>query len=36
MDKRMLASYNKDIYPNGFYIGNLALKNSNQLQGDSG
>ena len=32
MDPRMLASYNKDIYPNGFYIGNLALKNSNQLQ----
>ena len=36
MDKRMLASYNKDIYPNGFYIGNLALKNSNKLQVPTG
>ena len=36
MDPRMLASYSKDTYPNGFYIGNLALKNSKQLQGDSG
>ena len=32
MDQRMLELYSKKNYPNGFYIGNLALKNSNQLQ----
>lgn len=33
MDPRMLASYSEEKYPHGFYIGNLALKNSNhQLQ----
>jgi hypothetical protein len=32
MDPRMLASYSKDICLNGFYIGNLALKNSNSNQ----
>ena len=36
MDQRMLASYSKDTCPNGFYIGNLALKNSNKLQVPTG
>ncbi len=32
MDKRMLDLYNKENCPNGFYIGNLALKNSKKLE----
>ena len=32
MDQAMLASYSEEKYPHGFYIGNLALKNSKQLQ----
>ena len=32
MDPAMLAYYSEEKYPNGFYIGNLALKNSNPLQ----
>ena len=32
MDKNMLTYYSKEKYPHGFYIGNLALKNSNKLQ----
>ena len=32
MDQTMLASYSKEKCPNGFYIGNLALNNSNQFQ----
>ena len=35
MDPRMLASYSEEKYPHGFYIGNLALKNPNQLQQDA-
>ena len=36
MDQAMLAYYSKEKYPHGFYIGNLALKNSKQLQVDFG
>ena len=36
MDPRMLASYSEEKYPHGFYIGNLALKNSNKLQVPTG
>ena len=32
MDKNILAAYNKDNYPYGFYIGKLESKSSGQLQ----